>query len=60
MNIRRVLQCNRFKAHGNTKRTVNDLLKFLLLVAKQTNNVAPYNCPMIFYCFALLFLLCVI
>ena len=34
MNIRPVLQCNRLKVHGNTKRTVNDLLKFLLLVAK--------------------------
>ena len=34
MNIRYVLQCERFKAHRNTKRTVNDLLKFLSLIAK--------------------------
>ena len=34
MNIRYVLQYKRFHAHRNTKRTVNDLLKFLSLIAK--------------------------
>ena len=50
MNIRFVLQYKRFKAHWNTKRTVNDQIKFLslikLIMVQLTTNL-------VFYCFAL-------
>ena len=50
MNIRCVLQYKRFKAHWNTKRTVNDQIKFLSLIKL---IMVQLTTELVFYCFAL-------